>query len=430
MKQNLRIAVFHNLPYGGGRRTVYEFNKGLSRRHTLELFIFSFAPEGKQDPAEFTSRTHRFTFRDIFLIRPFGFLNSCLNIINWLRLDRLYFQIASGINHGGYDLALVHGSFYHYAHNPGLLRYLRIPTLYYCQEPARAIYEQRLGKDKVIKNLESKIYFYLLFGAYFLSDLFVRLYDRSNIRQTRALVLTNSRYTQKYLHRIYGITARVNYLGADCGVFRPLDVPRENLVLSVGHLTFRKAHDFVIRAIGNIPAHKRPHLTIICPTMDSLEEKAYNDSYHKLTVELGVSLSIEVGLSDAELVRFYNRARITACAPIDEPFGLVAVESMACATPVVAVAEGALNETVINNQTGILTARDIGEFSQAMERLLGDEPLRNRMAVNGLRHVTENFTWEKSVDRLEQEIEGLLDKESNRHPVSSKMEQMHEYTFS
>jgi glycosyltransferase involved in cell wall biosynthesis len=55
-----------------------------------------------------------------------------------------------------------------------------------------------------------------------------------------------------------------------------------------------------------------------------------------------------------EIVQLFSHASVYCCPSIYETFGLVAVEAMACGTPVVATDIGGLNETIAHRKTGFL----------------------------------------------------------------------------
>ncbi|TFG69881.1 MAG: glycosyltransferase family 1 protein [Anaerolineales bacterium] len=80
-----------------------------------------------------------------------------------------------------------------------------------------------------------------------------------------------------------------------------------------------------------------------------------------------------------------------------EPFGLVNIEAMAMAKPVVAFAHGALPEIVIDGETGMLVPPvDERAMAQAISTLLRDPLQRSVMGAAGRRRVEDAFTIERT----------------------------------
>nr|WP_243687279.1 hypothetical protein [Methanobacterium formicicum] len=50
----------------------------------------------------------------------------------------------------------------------------------------------------------------------------------------------------------------VSYLGVDTSQFRPMDIPRENFILSVGRCIPEKGFDFIIKSLGKIDEKNTP----------------------------------------------------------------------------------------------------------------------------------------------------------------------------
>ena len=87
----------------------------------------------------------------------------------------------------------------------------------------------------------------------------------------------------------------------------------------------------------------------------------------------------------------------------EEPFGLVLIEAMAAGRPVVAYETGAASEIIVHNETGFVVPRgDIAALTSAINRLLSDEPLAQRMGLAGRKRVVERY----SVPRM---VQGYLD---------------------
>ncbi|MCM8757748.1 MAG: glycosyltransferase family 4 protein, partial [Candidatus Omnitrophica bacterium] len=332
-----------------------------------------------------------------YLKSPFGFLNIFVNFINLYFLDRLYFQIAKNIDLKNYDLVLSHASYFDFIHAPAILRYLSTRCIYYCQEPFSRCFE----KDPFSKfHSNNPLY---LIGYKLYRFLFYK-YDYFNVRHAD-LVLCNSYYTKEHIYKEYMISSKVNYLGVDIERFRPLDLERENLVLSIGHLDYRKGHHLAIEALGEIPFDLRPRLIIISPLSKDGPYKQYLEHLARIK---GVEISFYKDLVDDELIFLYNKAKLTVCAYIKEPFGLVCLESLACSTPVVAVEGGGLKEIIINNENGILVRADVKEIASAIEYLLKNESIRKIMGDKARSYIIERWGWQRSAKELEENLSGLL----------------------
>ena len=89
---------------------------------------------------------------------------------------------------------------------------------------------------------------------------------------------------------------------------------------------------------------------------------------------------------------FWNSVDIAVVPSLYEPFGLVALEALACGVPVVATSVGGLPEIVVDGQSGILVPPgDPAALAQALRALLTDERLRLRLA-QGARRRAECFS--------------------------------------
>jgi glycosyltransferase involved in cell wall biosynthesis len=204
--------------------------------------------------------------------------------------------------------------------------------------------------------------------------------------------------------QVYGIDPTVSYHGIDAQMFRPLPIEKQPMLLSVGSLTPLKGFDFLIQAISRLPREARLPLTI-ASNFQNPPEREYLTA---LARDLQVELSLLANITDSRLVELYNQARLTLYAAVREPLGLVPLESMACGTPVVAVREGGVQETVLHERTGLLVERDAEQFAQALRRLLADAPLRAEYGRSGRQHVLEHWTWDRAVDTLEHDLMSVM----------------------
>jgi glycosyltransferase involved in cell wall biosynthesis len=398
----MRLALFHNLPSGGAKRTLAEECRRLSARHEIDVYTLTSADHEFSDIRKEVAEHWTFDFRPLPLMQsPFGRLNQLMRATDLLRLDVLARTLAREIDSRGYDAVLVHPCRFEQA--PSVLAHLQTLTVYYCHEPPRLLYEpmpsrpyddEAVGRRRVLNRLDP-------LPAVYRQRL--RSRDQRNTRSAGS-VLVNSRFMADAVSRIYGVRAAVSYHGVDVHQFRPLGLPRRHMVLSVGSLTPLKGFDFLIRAMGRYPAELRP-LLVIASNFQNPPELAYLDA---LARELGVQVSFRGCVTDSDLLHLYNQARVVAYAPVGEPFGLVPLEAMACGTPIVAVAEGGVPESIVNKETGLLTSRDPAAFAAALQQVLRDPLLGERLGRAARAHVLASWTWEGAVARLEEHLDGVI----------------------
>jgi glycosyltransferase involved in cell wall biosynthesis len=395
----MKIAVFHNVPSGGAKRALHEAVRRLSPRHRIDVFTLSTADHEFADIRPWVANHNVTQFSPLPLFSsPFGRINNLTRILDLVRLKRVCGSIARLVDSAGYDLLFAQPC--RFENSSSVLRHVRrTPAAFYCQEPLRVLYEtppprpymgQHAARRQLLDRLDP-------FPGLYRSVLKRR--DRANLRSAGA-VLVNSNFIRESVNSIYGRDAQVSYLGVDTEKFRPLRRNREPILLSVGSLTPLKGFDFLIRSVACLPAHRRPLLQIA----SNFEHPPERFFLEQLARELHVDLRLLSNITEEALVECYNAASLVIYAPIREPFGLVALEAMACGVPVVAVREGGIPETVIHEQTGLLVNRHEDEFAEAIACLLDQPALASRLGINGREHVTSRWTWNHAVANLEQSL--------------------------
>jgi glycosyltransferase involved in cell wall biosynthesis len=322
--------------------------------------------------------------------------------------EKTQMSIAREINRAAYDAVLVEQDKETYS--PFLLKYLTGPSVYYCQQPDRS-QEAILQTVEQVAGPTHRNQWYRQWWRGYRNSRIAAL-DKAHA-SFASCILANSYFSREAILRAYGRNAFVSYLGTDADLFRPLSVDRDSFVLSVGSCTVAKGYDFLIRSLGLIDAGIRPGMLVVANFTDA----AWEAYLVRLAAKLGVELSIRKSVPDNDLVQLYNRAKLVLYAPFLEPFGLVPLEAMACGTPVVAVKEGGMRESVQHNETGILVDRDEEAFAQATAELLGDDAQRKRMACRALDVVRTFWTWTLAAERLA----GHLERAATRGRVPDSM---------
>jgi glycosyltransferase involved in cell wall biosynthesis len=105
-------------------------------------------------------------------------------------------------------------------------------------------------------------------------------------------------------------------------------------------------------------------------------------------------------VSGSALIDLYARCRYLAFLPDAEEFGLVALEAMAAAKPVLASRQGALPDLVRDGQTGFLV-ESAQEYRDAASRLSTDDNLCRLLGEHGRRAARE-YSWDTFADTIEQ----------------------------
>jgi glycosyltransferase involved in cell wall biosynthesis len=400
----VKIAVFHNLPSGGAKRALYNYVTHLKNGgHQIDVHVPSTANETYMPLKDVVDGFHTYPVRQT--VR--GVLGSQYFLQrSFVDLERTEDHIASEINAGPYDLVLSEQD--QSTITPYLLRQLKKPTVYYCQQPCRV--EEAVLREVVRAAFPAPPMplpvpgWKRIWRAYLrtLKNPVPRI-DQENASHAK-YILANSCFSRETILRAYGLNSFVSYLGIDTELFRPLSLPKEDFVLSVGQCSPHKGFDFIIRSLSLIDEQRRPKLVIVA----NFTNLGWEDYLVRLAARLRLDLEVKKAIPDTELVSLYNRARLFVYAAILEPFGLAPVEAMACGTPVVAVKEGGVRESVLHNETGILTPRDERAFAEATTGLLADDEQRERMGRRGVEVVRSFWTLQHAGERLEAHLKHAI----------------------
>jgi glycosyltransferase involved in cell wall biosynthesis len=393
----VRIAVYHNLPSGGAKRALYEISCRLAKAHSLDVYTLSSAEHDFCDMRPVCDEHLAFPFNPLPQVHaPLGRLNRGVRAFDLLRLRALERRIAHQIDEGAYDLVFAHHC--QFGQSPSILSFIDTPSVYYCNEPPRWIYEPHIARPYT-SHTSLPRFFNLLDPLPWLYRRLVAAIDRANVLSS-TLVLTNSDYSRESIYRSYGLFARPGYLGVDAKHFRPTGAHTGNVFLSVGAIRPDKGFDYIIRSLSLLNPQRRLPLVIVNNGGDNRERRYLS----RLAADLDVSLRFRTMLPDQELVWLYNRAALTLYTPVMEPFGFVPLESMACATPVVGVREGGIRESVVDGVTGLLVDRDPQQFAAAVRSLLDDDERRARYGRQAREYVLKNWSWDRSVAQIERHL--------------------------
>jgi len=253
------------------------------------------------------------------------------------------------------------------------------------------------------------------------SDL--RLRSECHLCDVADRITANTSVEKMQLVRLYGAgSSRIRVVppGVDLARFRPIEqgyarkvigIPAQSrLILFTGRIERLKGIDTLFRAVAMLRGQRGDwdwrtmSVAVIGGDPSEAGQQANEEMarLHALRSALGLDDVITfLGARDQDALQYYYAAAEVLVMPSHyESFGMVALEAMACGTPVIASDVGGLSTLVQHNQTGLrVRANDPAELARAIERLLDDEALRRRMG-----HVAacyaEGYSWQKVADLL------------------------------
>jgi len=177
---------------------------------------------------------------------------------------------------------------------------------------------------------------------------------------------------------------------------RKYQLNNDRVVLFTGRLTVHKGVEYLIKAAKDIKGTvlilgdgpERPFL-----------EKLIND-YKLKNVRLLRYMKPD---EELDFHAFYKRADVYVAPSVwKEPLGLVILESMAAACPVIATKTGGIGSIIKDGVNGFLVRpRDSKAIAEKVNMLLADEELRKKMAKKAQESVKDKFTWDKITTRFE-----------------------------
>jgi D-inositol-3-phosphate glycosyltransferase len=181
--------------------------------------------------------------------------------------------------------------------------------------------------------------------------------------------------------------------------------PDDVMLLFVGRIQPLKAPDVLLRAMAELRTldpklADRVHLVIVgAPSGSGLADPKWLEHLAQDLDLIGNVHSVDP-VGRAELASFYRAADLTVVPSYTESFGLVALESQACGTPVLAAAVGGLPTAVADGVSGTLVnSHDPREWALSLRRLL-DDPVEQALLARGARAHAEHFSWDRTVDGL------------------------------
>jgi len=174
-------------------------------------------------------------------------------------------------------------------------------------------------------------------------------------------------------------------------------------ILALGRMAHNKGYDLLIKALPTVFELVPEARLVAAVGGDSAQDKQGVKKLKTLANKLGVNDKIKWKnyIADEDLANVYRSANIFAMPSRYEPFGMVAIEAMACGTPSVITIHGGLNDLIdFGNQALFADPHRPIEFGAMMSMPLLYPNLRNELSVEGARFARRNFGWTGIAKRM------------------------------
>ena len=241
----------------------------------------------------------------------------------------------------------------------------------------------------------------------------------ADLMASARLIVASSQHEKGLMMRLYdapGDRIEVVPCGVDLSLFRPLDIEDarkrlglngEKVIIYVGRIEPIKGLELLLRSTAIMEG--KDSLKVLVIGGDSTREGEGIDRLRDMAGELGVQdIMMFGGMVEQRLLPlYYNAADVCVVPSYYESFGLVALEALACGTPVVASRVGGLPSVVQHGRTGYLMSLRCPEpLADSLEIILSSDGLQKSMSREA-RKQAEGMGWEKVAEETRRLYDSL-----------------------
>jgi len=215
--------------------------------------------------------------------------------------------------------------------------------------------------------------------------------------------------------------------GVNLQRFQPIDkavarqqlgIPSEHqMILFVGRIQPLKGIDVLLKALALIKRSDAQLMNDVCLAIIGGDPNTTSEA-EQIEMKRLLTLRQQLGLEDMvtflgsknhdDLINYYSAAEIVVIPSNYESFGLVAVEAMACGTPVIASDVGGLTFSVADGFNGYLfPVRDAEALAHKIRLVLRHESLQEQLSRQAQTWV-ERFSWHNIAEELKEVFETVL----------------------
>lgn len=222
-------------------------------------------------------------------------------------------------------------------------------------------------------------------------------------------IIATSPVEKRLVQKFYHVKDKIKVIpiGVDQTIFYPVDYTRtrkqlawpmnQHIILYVGRLDWRKGIDTLLHALYAIVKVRPEYHLYIIGGEQATQASLHVGEQHRLQTTL-VQLKLQKHVhflgpkQQQELRYYYSAADVVVVPSYYEPFGIVALEAMACGTPVVASHTGGLTYTIADKVTGYLAEpMNPKDFARKIRLVL--QQGKHKFSNHCVQRIHEEFAW-------------------------------------
>jgi len=231
--------------------------------------------------------------------------------------------------------------------------------------------------------------------------------ERYLIKKAKFKVITTP--NKKDLKLAKGVYNNLVYIpnGVDLSKFKNIKhkINKTPKILFVGRIDRLKGLDYLIDS-AKILQDKKIEFEI-----ELVGDGKDMEMYKERVKEMNLNKKIKFlgRKSPEDTLKHYQTADIFVLPSLDESFGIVLIEAMACKKPVIGTKVGGIPYVINPNKDGLLVPpKNPQALADAIIKILKNPKLAKQMGEAGYKKVKENFTWSIQVDKTNKLLKELV----------------------
>ena len=201
-------------------------------------------------------------------------------------------------------------------------------------------------------------------------------------------IIVSSKADKKYIEKKYKINSeKINYIPnyIDIGLFRPLNIEKENRICTVAKLEKQKNLENLIEAVRGLD------IKLVIFGSGSLNKK--------LKSLAPANVKIIASVPNNDLPKEINKSRLFILASLYEGCPKALLEAMACGLPVIGADIEGIDEIIKHKENGYLCQTSVRSIREAIKELLNDKELQEKISQNARKTICQDFNLEKLLEK-------------------------------